>query len=353
MSALLETRQIIRNFINKYEAYVKPVGKLFVALLALILINGKLGYMDKIDNVAIVLIVALMCSFMPSNFIVLVSGLFIVAHMYALSLECCIVVLVIFLVLFLLYLRFSPKDMMVVVLTPICCAMGIPYVIPVAMGLLGGPYSVISVACGLVAHFTMKSITGIAPTLEGMESDDMATRLRLVVDAIMDNKAMLVMIIAFAITIIAVYVIKNLSINFAWPIAIISGAIIDAIIMLICVLATDAEVSVAGIILGTLLAVVVGFVLQFLFFNVDYNHVEKVSFEDDDYVYYVKAVPKVGVSKTSRSSSSKGKKKSSGSSSSQSKAKSQTQQRTRSQSGARPSTQAMREERNYYDDDEE
>ena len=35
--------------------------------------------------------------------------------------------------------------------------------------------------------------------------------------------------------------------------------------------------------------------VQFLFFNVDYTRTEKVQFEDDEYYYYVKAVPKISV----------------------------------------------------------
>ena len=35
--------------------------------------------------------------------------------------------------------------------------------------------------------------------------------------------------------------------------------------------------------------------LQLLFFSVDYSRTENIQFEDDEYYYYVKAVPKVGV----------------------------------------------------------
>ena len=36
-----------------------------------------------------------------------------------------------------------------------------------------------------------------------------------------------------------------------------------------------------------------GLLLEFLFFNVDYRHKETLQFEDDDYVYFVSAVPKI------------------------------------------------------------
>ncbi|MCR4990980.1 MAG: hypothetical protein K6A38_08970 [Lachnospiraceae bacterium] len=295
MSTLLEIKQYVNNFFNKFEAYIRPVLKLILALVALITINSKLGYMQKIDNSAIVLIAALMCSFMPLNFIVVVSALFIVLHMYALSLECAMVILVLFIVLFLLYFRFAPKDTIAVVLTPICCMMGIPYILPIILGLVGGPYSAVSLACGIIVAYSLKSINASAASLGAMETEDMATRFRLVIDGILDSKVMIVLIIAFAITVFVVYIIRRLPIDYSWPIAVAAGAIVDAVIVLICDLSMDADISVAGIIFGTLLAVVAGFITQFLRFNVDYNRAEKVQFEDDEYYYYVRAIPKVTV----------------------------------------------------------
>ena len=46
-----------------------------------------------------------------------------------------------------------------------------------------------------------------------------------------------------------------------------------------------------------LLSLLLAVVLQFFVFNVDYSRTEKVQFEDDEYYYYVKAVPKIVVSK--------------------------------------------------------
>ena len=124
MTTLLVAKQYIKKFISKYEVYLKPLLKLVLALTALMMINGKIGYMQRLDNISVVLIVSLMCSFMPMNFIIFVAALFTVLHMYALSLECAVITLVVFLVLFLLYFRFSPKDTIVVLLTPMSFVLG-------------------------------------------------------------------------------------------------------------------------------------------------------------------------------------------------------------------------------------
>ena len=97
MTTLLVAKQYIKHFISKYEVYLKPLLKLILALSSLMLINGKIGYMHRLDSISIVLIAALMCSFMPMNFIIVVAAVFTVLHMYALSLECAVVTLVLLL----------------------------------------------------------------------------------------------------------------------------------------------------------------------------------------------------------------------------------------------------------------
>ena len=300
MKTLLVAKQYLKNFISKYEVYLKPLMKLILALASLMMINGKIGYMQRLDNVSIVLIVALMCSFMPMNFIVFISAVFVVLHMYALSLECAAITLIIFLVLFLLYLRFSPKDTLVVVLTPITFALGIPYVMPLVMGLLGTPVSAISVGCGVIVTYLINYIADSATTLSGMETEEMSAKIRFIVDGFINNKGMVLMIAAFAVTIIVVYMIRRLSIDYAWTIAIAVGALADMMILLVGDFMFDTNVSIIGLIIGTVVAILIAKLVEFLAFHVDYSRTEKVQFEDDEYYYYVKAVPKVTVATPSR-----------------------------------------------------
>lgn len=46
---------------------------------------------------------------------------------------------------------------------------------------------------------------------------------------------------------------------------------------------------------GNIAAAVVGLILELFFFAVDYAKSENLQFEDDEYYYYVKAVPKLSV----------------------------------------------------------
>lgn len=298
MTTLLVAKQILMTLYSKYEVYITPLLKFVLALISLLFINSHVGYMDSIDRMTVVLIVALMCSFMPMNFIVVMSALFVLLHLYSFSMECALVVGAGFLLMFLLYLRFSPKDTLVVVLMPICFLLRIPYVIPLVMGLIGTPASAVSVACGVIAYYMVHYVAQNVSVIAAMADDEeTAAKFRFIIDGILKNREMVVTIAAFGITIIMVYLIRKLSIDYAWTIAMVAGVVVDIIVLLVGDLMFDTNVALFGVIFGNIVAFLLALILQFFVFNVDYSRTEKVQFEDDEYYYYVKAVPKVVVSR--------------------------------------------------------
>lgn len=297
MTTLLVAKQILMTIYSKYEVYITPLLKFVVALVALLLINSRLGYMNSIDKTTIVLIVALMCSFMPMNFIVIMAALFTMLHLYAFSLECAVVVGAGFLLMFLLYFRFSPKDTLVVVLLPICFLMKIPYIIPLAMGLVGTPASAVSVACGIAAYYMIHYVTQNVSAIAAMADEQTAAKFRFIIDGLLDNKEMVVTIVAFGITVILVYLIRRLSLDYAWTIAMVAGVVVNIMVLLVGDLMFETNVELFGVIFGNVVSFLLALILQFFVFNVDYSRTEKVQFEDDEYYYYVKAVPKVTVAK--------------------------------------------------------
>lgn len=300
MTGLLEIREKIKLIYSKYETFILPVVKFLLGFIVLNTLNGKMGYMTQLDNVAIVLIVALACSFLPTGCIIVFGALFSLAHMYALSLEVLLVGFCVYLVLFLLFFRFSPKDSLVVILMPLLFAMKIPYVMPIAVGLLCGPASMVSLGSGIVVHYLLQTVSSNASTINTMGDAETTAKIRIMIDGVVGNKSMLVMVAAFCITVMVVYLVRRMPIDYAWTIAMIAGAMTNIVILLVGDLIYDTNMSVLSALLGSLLAIAVGKIVEFFRFCVDYSRTEKVQFEDDEYYYYVKAVPKMMVAMSTR-----------------------------------------------------
>lgn len=295
MSGLIDFRdQVIRIF-SRYEMFIIPVLKFILVLTAALMINSNVGFMRKLDNPAIALIVALLASFLPLNLTIILLAVIVTAHMYGLSMECAVVVLCAFLIIYVLYLRFTPRDAAAIILTPILFKMHIPYVIPVTMGLCGTPFSCLSVGCGVIIYYILRFFEKSSESLNtsGIDVDSALSGFKGVIDGIIKNDDMLLMTIAFVITVVVIGVIKRLPISYSWKIAIGFGSLLDLLIVLIGNASMGADVSVVEAIIGLILSLIIGLILEFIFFNVDYSSAEYTQFEDDEYYYYVKALPKI------------------------------------------------------------
>ena len=295
MTKIFEIKDKVFKFCAEYDTYLKYAYKFIVAFLLFTVINDSVGFMEKISTTPVALLLSLICCLLPQNVTIVMAALLVLLNLYALSLEVALVAFVIFMLLFLLYFRFSPQDGMLFILTPICFKMGIPYVLPIGTGLLRKVYSVSAVVCGTIAFYFIdgiyQNITTLSSTVAG-EDAGATVKINVTISQLIANKEMFLVVGVFTLSAIMVYVIRRLAIDNAWKIAIISGTLVQISGLFAGYLLFNISDKKAGMIIGNIIAMVLGFVLEFLFMDLDYSRTERVQFEDDDYYYFVKAVPK-------------------------------------------------------------
>ena len=201
----------------------------------------------------------------------------------------------VFVIMFVFYVRFSPRTAVILLLTPLAFLCHIPYVIPVAFGLVGTPASVVAIICGTIVYYMIDYVKTSAAALESGGAEGMLGQLMTYLQQVFQNREMIIRIIAFVIVLFLVYQVRRMSVNHAWKSASAAGAVAGIVIVAAGSAVLDAGVSYPELILGNAAAVAVGLVLELLFFAVDYSRAESVQYEDDEYYYYVKAVPKIVV----------------------------------------------------------
>lgn len=111
----------------------------------------------------------------------------------------------------------------------------------------------------------------------------------------MGNREMYLVIAAFVLMVVLIYVIRRMSVDHAWTIAIVTGVLVEFFVLFAGFMILGISGKYVWLIVGNVISVLIGLVLQFFFFNLDYTRTERVQFEDDEYYYYVKAVPKLYV----------------------------------------------------------
>lgn len=296
MTNLLEIKDRLIRFYSKYETYLFPVVKFIVAIVLFTVINMNIGFMEKISRFPIALILALVCAILPVNATIWLAAFVVLADMYALSMEVAVTTLVLFAALFFLYFRFAPKDGFAAVFTPVCFKLNIPYVMPIGCSLLRDAYSVVAIICGTVIYYFLDGIHQNSGTLKNVVADGetaaTTSKFDISVGQLLSNKEMYLVIAIFTITAIVVYLVRRLEVEHAWTLAIISGVLIEVVGLFAGYLVLNVSGKTLGLLISNILSLLISFVIQFLFMNLDYARTERVQFEDDDYYYYVKAVPK-------------------------------------------------------------
>jgi len=291
MTALLEWKQKIKTFYGKHDTLILPILKFLLAFLTFKQIDSSLGFMSKLGNVFILLILSILCSVLPLNTIAIIGVLLIVGHCYALGIEIAAFALILILLLMILFLRFSSKENLALILTPTAFRIGIPAALPIGSGLLGTPMTIIPSACGVILYYFMKTLKDQESLLKGEETE-IIEKLKLLLDSLIKNQNMWLNMIAFVAAIIVVYVIRKMAIDYSWRIAAVTGGLVYAAVMIAGGLFMDVDSTVVTVILSAAGGCLIGWIVEFFVLGVDYTSSKNLQFEDDEYVYFVKAVPK-------------------------------------------------------------
>lgn len=295
MTALLEMKQHLKIFYSRYDVYLIPGIKFLFALVSFLAMNSQIGFMERAASPAVSLLLALLCSFLPVNMMAVFGGLLLCAHAFALSLETFAVAAGILFIMYAVYFRVAPEHGYVLVLTPVLFFLRIPYVMPLVLGLIGGPVCAVPMACGTVCYYLMYYMKNNEKLLASSEVEKMSEKLMYLVENVLNNKDMLLTILVLAVTLMVVYVIRRMSMDYSWYLAVCVGAVINVVLYLIGGLVMGISVSVGAVVLGTLAAFLIALVADFFVLSVDYSRTEYTQFEDDEYYYYVKAVPKMSI----------------------------------------------------------
>lgn len=295
MTALLEMKQRLKVFYSKYDVYLIPALKFLLAFFAFMMINGQIGFMEKIKSPAIALLLALLCSFLPVNMIAVFGAMLVCAHAFALSIEVFAMAAGLIFIMYAIYFRVAPGYGFALVLTPVAFLLKIPYAVPLTLGLLGGPVCAVPVACGTVIYYLMYYMKNNETMLTSSESEQMVSRLTYLVENVLNNKTVILTVLVFAVVLMVVYGIHRMSVDYAWYLAIGAGAVVNVVLFLLGALVMQVKVPIFSLVLGTLGSIAIALVVEFFVFSVDYSRTEYTQFEDDEYYYYVKAVPKMSI----------------------------------------------------------
>lgn len=296
MIAMLVFKEKMKLFYSRFEMFLTPVIRFILSLVTFLIISKNVGFMTRLNSPVILVVLALACSIMPYGIAVILAGGLILAHISTVSIELTLVLSVCMLMVAVLYYGFQPGDSYLLLITPIFYILKIPYAVPLLVGLSKTPVAAVPVGCGTFIYYILQYVKQNAGVLTNDASLDITQKYVQIMKSMISNKLMMLMIVSCVVGVLAVYLIRRLSIDYAWMIAIVVGAIAQLTVIFIGDYMFDVSAPMVELLLGTLGSMMIAGIYNFLIFSVDYSRTEYTQFEDDDYYYYVKAVPKLTIS---------------------------------------------------------
>ncbi len=302
-AGIYQLRERLILFYKRQEYLLIPVFRFAVSLILLLLLRAHLGVHgpagSALESILLNVIIALVCSMLPPGYAAGIISLVMVWDLYRLSLEATAICAALLILCILLYFRFVPKDIMVLLIMPIAYALNLHYAVPVIAGLLFGPGTAVPVIFGLLfARFAVlveEKLPQMGSVDAALTGERLISNFRSLVDGLMKDKELFVLMSALALTAVIVCLIRHLVMANAWIIAITVGSVLELLILLIGDMKFETNIDLGKVFIGIAVSFLLAQIFRFFAFNVDYLRIESTQFEDEDYYYYVKAVPKVMV----------------------------------------------------------
>ena len=292
MTLILRFRESLQKIYSRYSLQVTIALKFLLGLLVFHTINANLAFMERVDTPVVVIALAALSSFLPPMVMVLSAILLICAHLYALSMPVMAITLLVFIILYIFYFRFVPGKTWPVLLVPMAFFFEVPLIIPMIFGLLGSPLMIVPAITGTIVYYVLYYIkyTETIYAAEGIQ--EIIDTSILFITNITANREQWLIASVMGVGVLIIYALRTRSFDYSWKVAIATGVVWLYAGFHLGSPFFDMEIPLEHFVANLILAALVGIVLEFLFFRVDYSRTEYLQFDDNEYYYYVKAIPK-------------------------------------------------------------
>lgn len=293
---MLLLRERVQAFYGRFSVVIKPLGRFLTMFFALLVIRKSIG-IELFSDVAVLAVISLIGAGLPTGMNILLVALTTLFNLSALSLEVTLMVGILMIAMFCINYAVRPEMNLVVLLLPVCHFMKIPYAAVLMVGITGTVLEIMPVMSGTLFYYTLTYIGKNANAYSSAGTLDPLQKFTQLMSGLMNYDEMWLMCITLGVMLVVTRVINKLSLDYAKQIAPGTGLAAGLLVALIGIFSMDIRMSMVALLLGMAGSVLIAYAGLFILLPLNYLQTEYVQFEDDEYYYYVKAVPKMAISR--------------------------------------------------------
>ena len=295
MTNLLVLKEQVKEIYARYENIIRPIGKFIIAFIVFQIINQRMGFDPRLTSIPVVCILSLVSAVLPVGAITLLAGILAVGQVFAVSKIIAAIIVVIYIIIYCLSARYTANMVNAVLAVPILYVLNIPYVVPILLGMIGTPIAILPTTCGVITYYLFSAVRKTATAAVGTSVEESLGLYTSLMETALANNEMVFFIVLFAAVLLVTYVIRRSDRDYAFEAANAAGAIVCTLGVLVGKLVFDISGNTIVLMVGSVVSGIIVFAIWHLRLLLGYSATEHLQFEDDDYYYYVKAVPKIKI----------------------------------------------------------
>nr|MBP3598652.1 hypothetical protein [Eubacterium sp.] len=298
MMALLVFKTKCKDFFDKHYTVVRGILKIIVSAIVFAVMLSDFPFHPILQQykLPLVMIVAPICGFIPDLAVMCLVALMMTIDISAVSIVVAFGFFAVLAIYFLLFGRYTKSQSYLVLLIPLLGAFEISYSVPIIAALFLTPAMIPACVVGVFVQYLLVAIREYYIVSQtAVDTGNTMEGLQYIFSYVMTNKEMLIYMVTYALAFSLVYIIRKRKFNYASHIAILVGVLTCMAGVILGDSIWSVQADVARLFWGLAISAVIAYVVQFFRMSLDYMGVRNLQFEDDEYFYYVKAVPKMKV----------------------------------------------------------
>ncbi len=298
MMALLVMKTRLKDIYERHYKVIRSILKILVSAGLFTVVFYNLPFRPELREyeVPLVIMVALVCGFIPDMAVMCLVAALAIYEISGISVIAAFAFFSVLAIYFLLFGRYTKTQSYIVLLIPVLGVFNLSYAVPVVAALFLSPAMIPACVFGVLLQYVLFGIKQYdIISQSAVDTGNTMESLQYMVDFVLQNRGMLIYMGTFALAYLLVFVIRKGRYNYASHVGIFVGIMTCMAGVILGDIFYSIQTDTNKLLIGLAVTALLAYIIQFFRMSLDYTGVRKLQFEDDEYFYYVKAVPKLKV----------------------------------------------------------
>ncbi len=293
MVALIDKKEKLHEFYANQERILSPLFKGILTFVVLMLTKEMFPYDSVVNHIPIIVAISVIQGFLPLFTLYFFSTAMILANLWEAGFDIFLGFLAFVLICLISYVRVNYRYMYIAAIIPLLFWAKIGMAIPAVLAMAIGLEALVPCVIGLLVYYFSCALEAAFASMSPDQPKTLGIALKAVAVNLGKEQTMFVFLLAVILTILLTTILRKLFYERAWLVAAILGNVFMAFILMMGSLYLDLNVTVPRIFFQMGLGLILCICFEFFRGIGDVSRMEKTVFEDEEYIYYVKAVPKM------------------------------------------------------------